>query len=115
MQTKIFLGINKTLFANLARVALVWLDQYANLFFKFNEHARLMKSEQNVTSRIELRKRLKCKSFDWYLDNVWPQHFFPTNNRFFGRIKNLGTDLCLLKPERQGLSNQPMGLAKIDM
>lgn len=110
-----FSGINKTLFANLARVALVWLDQYANLFFKFNEHARSMKNEQNVTSRIELRKQLQCKSFDWYLDNVWPQHFFPTHGRFFGRIKNLGTDLCLLKPERQGLSNQPMGLAKIDM
>lgn len=109
-----FLGINKTLFANLARVALVWMDEWANLYFKFNEHARLMKQSQDVTSRLALRKRLQCKSFEWYLDNVWPQHFFPKDDRFFGRVRNVGEDLCLWKPERKGLSNQPMGLAKLD-
>ncbi|CAG9767267.1 unnamed protein product [Ceutorhynchus assimilis] len=107
-------GINKTLFANLARVALVWMDEWANLYFKFNEKAREMRDSQNVTSRLELRKRLQCKNFEWYLDNVWPQHFFPKEDRFFGQIKNIGEDLCLLKPERKGLSNQPMGLATID-
>ncbi|KAL1497219.1 hypothetical protein ABEB36_008215 [Hypothenemus hampei] len=107
-------GLDKTLYANLARVALVWMDEFASLFFKFNEEARLMKDYQNVTSRINLRKSLKCKSFQWYLNNVWPQHFFPTEGRFFGRIRNLGEDRCLLKPERKGLANQPMGLARID-
>ncbi|XP_066258266.1 polypeptide N-acetylgalactosaminyltransferase 1-like isoform X1 [Euwallacea similis] len=107
-------GINKTLFANLARVALVWMDEFANVFFKFNEHARQMKDSQNVSSRLELRKKLQCKSFEWYLDNIWPEHFFPKTERFFGRIKNIEKNLCLLKPERKGLSNQPMGLAKID-
>ncbi|XP_019758989.1 polypeptide N-acetylgalactosaminyltransferase 3 isoform X2 [Dendroctonus ponderosae] len=107
-------GINKTLFANLARVALVWMDEWANLYFKYNEHARLMKQSQDVTSRLALRKRLQCKSFEWYLDNVWPQHFFPKDDRFFGRVRNVEEDLCLWKPERKGLSNQPMGLAKLD-
>ncbi|KAJ8948065.1 hypothetical protein NQ314_008494 [Rhamnusium bicolor] len=107
-------GINKTLFSNLARVALVWMDDWANFYFKYNEQARQVKDQQNITSRMELRQRLKCKSFEWYLDNVWPQHFFPKEDRFFGSIRNLGQDLCLIKPDRKGLSNQPMGIAKIE-
>lgn len=63
---------------------------------------------------MELRKKLECKSFEWYLDNIWPQHFFPKHDRFFGRIKNLGEDMCLIKPDRKGLSNQPMGIAKLE-
>lgn len=33
-------GIDKTLYSNLARVALVWMDDWANFYFKFNEEAR---------------------------------------------------------------------------
>lgn len=107
-------GIDKTLFANLARVALVWMDEWAEFYFRYNEKARLVKDKLNITSRLELKQRLHCKNFEWYLDNVWPQHFFPKKDRFFGRIRNKGENLCLIKPERKGISNQPMGIAKID-
>ncbi|VEN52265.1 unnamed protein product [Callosobruchus maculatus] len=107
-------GIDKTLYSNLARVALVWMDDWANFYFKYNQEASRMKNNQNVTARMDLRKRMQCKSFEWYLDNIWPQHFFPKDDRFFGRIRNLAEDKCLIKPDKKGLSNQPMGIAKIE-
>lgn len=107
-------GITKTLYSNLARVALVWMDDWANFYFKFSEAARQVRSDQNVTNRLELRRKLKCKNFDWYLDNVWPQHFFPKKDRFFGKIKNVGLSQCLIRPIGKIASNQPMGVAKLN-
>lgn len=107
-------GITKTLYSNLARVASVWMDEWANFYFKYNEAARKVKDEQDVTFRLLLRKNLNCKSFEWYLDNVWPQHFFPKKERFFGKIRHLSSGLCLVKPGGKFSSNQPTGLAKLE-
>lgn len=43
----------------------------------------------DVSNRIELKKRLFCKDFSWYLKNVWPDHFMPTPNTVFGRVSKL--------------------------
>ncbi|CAH0694646.1 unnamed protein product [Spodoptera exigua] len=81
-------GVTKVLYANLARAAIVWMDEWADFYFKFNPEVASYRDQQSVANRIELRKNLNCKSFGWYLSNVWPQHFFPTDDRWFGRIKN---------------------------
>lgn len=80
-------GVNDILNKNLARLALVWMDDWGKFFFKFNKNADELKSSLDVSERIDLRKTLNCRSFDWYLKEIWPQHFFPTDDRFFGRIK----------------------------
>lgn len=102
-------GVSHVLYTNLARVALVWMDEWQEFYFKFNPgkfvHCRIIaiigsnyglflvfveadkyRDEQQIRTRLELRDRLKCKGFKWYLDNVWPEHFLPTDKRFFGKV-----------------------------
>uniref|UniRef100_A0A3Q2WM38 Polypeptide N-acetylgalactosaminyltransferase 5 n=1 Tax=Haplochromis burtoni TaxID=8153 RepID=A0A3Q2WM38_HAPBU len=70
----------KTVERNLARVAEVWLDEYKDLFYGHGYHHLLDQKRidiGNLTEQIELRKKLKCKSFKWYLDNVYPDMVAP--------------------------------------
>lgn len=107
-------GVGDILYSNLARVAMVWMDDWGTFYFKYNPEAKKMIPKQNVTDRVNLRKKLKCKSFQWYLDNVWPNHFFPKSDRFFGRIRNQEAKQCLIKPLGKGTLNQPRGMAKLN-
>lgn len=91
----------KTVERNLARVAEVWLDEYKDLFYGHGYHHLLDKSVidiGNLTEQIELRKRLKCKSFKWYLDNVYPDLEAPLV-KAEGLIFNRGLRKCLALQE----------------
>jgi hypothetical protein len=42
----------------------------------------------DLTERKELRKRLNCKSFKWFLDNVIPEKFIPDENvKAYGLVR----------------------------
>nr|CAD7423818.1 unnamed protein product [Timema monikensis] len=82
-------GVGQVLYGNLARVALVWMDEWKEFYFRFNPEAAAMRDKETVRDRLELREKLKCKSFEWYLDNIWPQHFMPKDDRFFGMVGTL--------------------------
>ncbi|XP_059871683.1 polypeptide N-acetylgalactosaminyltransferase 5 [Delphinus delphis] len=63
----------KTVERNLVRVAEVWLDEYKELFYGHGDHLTDQGLDVgNLTQQRELRKKLKCKSFKWYLENVFP-------------------------------------------
>lgn len=71
---------------NTARMALVWMDDYVNIFFLYRPDLKFNADVGDVTHRIMLRKKLRCKSFDWYLKNVFPEKFIPTKNvKAYGR------------------------------
>uniref|UniRef100_A0A4X2KFE7 Galactosyltransferase C-terminal domain-containing protein n=1 Tax=Vombatus ursinus TaxID=29139 RepID=A0A4X2KFE7_VOMUR len=57
---------------NSLRLAHVWLDEYKEQFFLQRPDLR-RKEYGNISERIELRKTLGCKSFQWYLDNIYPE------------------------------------------
>ncbi|XP_060910314.1 polypeptide N-acetylgalactosaminyltransferase 5 [Labrus mixtus] len=87
----------KTVERNLARVAEVWLDEYKDLFYGHGYNHLLDKKVVdigNLTEQIELRKRLNCKSFKWYLDNVYPDMDAPLA-KAEGLVLNRGLRKCL--------------------
>ncbi|XP_015607983.1 polypeptide N-acetylgalactosaminyltransferase 3 [Cephus cinctus] len=107
-------GVGDILYSNLARVALVWMDDWAEFYFKFNPEAARLRDKQQIRSRLALRDKLQCKSFEWYLDNVWPEHFFPKDDRFFGKIVNVFSEKCLTMPMAKGSFPQPSGYAVLE-
>lgn len=40
----------------------------------------------DISQRVALRKSLQCKSFDWYLDNVYPEMRRYNNTLFYGEV-----------------------------
>jgi polypeptide N-acetylgalactosaminyltransferase len=71
---------------NLKRLAKVWLDDYAKYFFM------TMGIEANdfedISERLKLKADLKCKSFKWYLESVFPEQFDPSKSILSGAVSS---------------------------
>ncbi|XP_064011299.1 polypeptide N-acetylgalactosaminyltransferase 5 [Pogoniulus pusillus] len=80
---------------NLARVAEVWLDEYKQLFYGHAYHLVLRNLDVgDLTPQIQLRKKLQCKSFRWYLENVYPDLDAPLV-KASGLLLNVATARCI--------------------
>ncbi|XP_008063078.1 inactive polypeptide N-acetylgalactosaminyltransferase-like protein 5, partial [Carlito syrichta] len=56
---------------NYLRLVHVWLDEYKEIFLR-RFHQKSI-TYGNISERVNLRKRLGCKSFQWYMDNIFPE------------------------------------------
>uniref|UniRef100_A0A674JEQ7 Polypeptide N-acetylgalactosaminyltransferase n=1 Tax=Terrapene triunguis TaxID=2587831 RepID=A0A674JEQ7_9SAUR len=79
---------------NALRVAEVWMDDYKYMiYFAWNlpiENPGI--DYGDVSSRKELRKKLNCKSFDWYIKNVYPNLIPLTTVVGYGTVS---TNICI--------------------
>jgi polypeptide N-acetylgalactosaminyltransferase len=84
-----------TIARNLNRVAEVWMDKHADMYYNLTGNGQYFGGD--VTERVELRRQLQCKSFQWYMDNIAVHMFqaFPRNYHNRGAISNVATGTCV--------------------
>ncbi|XP_076002037.1 polypeptide N-acetylgalactosaminyltransferase 17 isoform X2 [Genypterus blacodes] len=83
---------------NALRVAEVWMDEYKSaVYLAWNIPMENHGIDfGDVSQRVALRKSLQCKSFEWYLDNIYPAMRRYNNTLFYGEIRNSKAGhLCL--------------------
>ncbi|CAG9865514.1 unnamed protein product [Phyllotreta striolata] len=72
-----FPGGSGTVFArNTRRAAEVWMDDYKNFYYASVPLAKSVPFG-DIGERLELKSRLRCKPFKWYLEHVYPDLAVP--------------------------------------
>lgn len=96
---------------NTLRTVLAWMDEYKRYFFLSRPDLKNLDAG-DLSARLELRKKLKCKSFKWYLENVYEnrKYIYDQNVIAYGYIKNDETNQCIDTLNRQETKSEPAGL-----
>lgn len=78
---------------NDARVAEVWMDEYKELFLGFRGLHGF--DIGNTSSRREIRTRLQCKPFKWYVDELCRDLYMPDFSARAGIVASVSQNYCL--------------------
>ncbi|XP_022257063.1 polypeptide N-acetylgalactosaminyltransferase 5-like, partial [Limulus polyphemus] len=87
-------GESNIIYRNIVRLVSVWLDEWKDFYYMFNPGAKRIEVG-DITARKQLREKLKCKSFRWYLENIFPESQMPLNYYYLGeeRYQKRGGDV----------------------
>ncbi|XP_069111074.1 polypeptide N-acetylgalactosaminyltransferase 5-like [Argopecten irradians] len=90
------------LLRNNLRLAEVWLDDFKTYYYSRISKQKMEDTDYgDVSDRLALRKRLQCKSFAWYLENVYPEIYIPGEAVASGEIRNKARPVCLDGKDRE--------------
>lgn len=77
-----------TISKNLRRLVDVWTDEYKAYFHKIMPDLDMVDAG-DIQDRVELRNKLQCKSFKWYLDNIYPEAPLPKDFYHVGSVTKI--------------------------
>ena len=83
---------------NTVRLIEVWLDEYGKFYYMRTGYDK--GDFGDISQRVKLRNDLGCKSFKWYLENIYPDLTIP-DNLAEGYVENMLTankSMCLDTP-----------------
>uniref|UniRef100_A0A3B3HX61 Polypeptide N-acetylgalactosaminyltransferase n=1 Tax=Oryzias latipes TaxID=8090 RepID=A0A3B3HX61_ORYLA len=89
-----------TYIKNTRRAAEVWMDEYKQFYYSARPSAQ-GKAFGSITERLSLRRKLNCKPFRWYMENVYPELRVPEQAAVASVLKQGG--LCLENRRTDGL------------
>ncbi|XP_028994902.1 polypeptide N-acetylgalactosaminyltransferase 16 [Betta splendens] len=89
-----------TYIKNTRRAAEVWMDEYKQYYYSARPSAQ-GKAFGSIADRLTLRRKLNCKPFRWYMENVYPELRVPEQEAVSSVLKQGG--LCLESRGTDGL------------
>nr|XP_057934467.1 polypeptide N-acetylgalactosaminyltransferase 16 [Doryrhamphus excisus] len=89
-----------TYIKNTRRAAEVWMDEYKQYYYSARPSAQ-GKAFGSIADRLTLRRKLNCKPFRWYMENVYPELRVPEQDAVSSILKQGA--LCLETRGTDGL------------
>jgi len=80
-------GTGTVIHHNNKRLVEVWLDKYKDFVYALMPELKRVDAG-DVSERLALRKRLQCKDFQWYLQNIYLESSMPVDFYHVGAIRN---------------------------
>ncbi|KAK6182543.1 hypothetical protein SNE40_010199 [Patella caerulea] len=80
-------GNVNTYLKNTRRTVEIWMDEYKRFFYAARPSSR-MQAFGDISERRNLRVKLHCENFRWYLEHVYPNLKLPVSDELaYGHIK----------------------------